>query len=451
MRVMRWLPRFRRAYASLGELAERESWSREQTERWQLNELNKLWLQAIRNVDYYRDLHAQNGLADQFEDLDQFRETVPVLAKSYVRENSQALLSRDKRLGAWHVTSGSTGSPTRTYRSHAAHQAMLRTRYRFYHSWGVDFADRWVWIWGDADSLKPGWRGRKARLHTLVTDKLRNRIRLSPYDLRPETLRGYLDQIAAFQPSMIYSHSMSMHLLAIEAERAGFHCPSLKAIVLTTEPVRPATVDTVERAFNVPALAEYGSVECGFLAGTAEDRTLRVREDNALLETVARPDGHYDIVVTVLGNPCFPLIRYALGDRTSRPIEHPADGFSYLHDVVGRDFDLVVTGTGSILHGQIFEDILDKYKGIRRWRVVQDKQGEVQVFIEPEHVDPINPHTLDEIGARLRPLLEGYGLSTEVVEQLPRTASGKHRTLTSELGASTLQKMTEPSGAVMMV
>jgi phenylacetate-coenzyme A ligase PaaK-like adenylate-forming protein len=42
--------------------------------------------------------------------------------------------------------------------------------------------------------------------------------------------------------------------------------------------------------------------------------------------SVAREHGQYDIIVTVLNNPSFPLIRYAIGDVTSAELVEPSAG-----------------------------------------------------------------------------------------------------------------------------
>ncbi len=438
-------PRFRRAYASLAELAEREAWSRTQIETHQLGRLNDLWRHAVRHVAYYRELARTSDLPPHFHDLEEFRTLVPILSKPFVRANGHRLLSEKPRPGEWKYTSGSTGAPTPVYRARDAHLAMLRSRYRFYQMWGADFLDRWVFIWGNAESFAPGLAGWKARFTTPVKDWLRNRIRLSPYDLRKERLQRHLARIASYRPAAVYSHSMAAYLLAAEAEQMGFQCRSLKLVVLTAEPVRPCSVEAVQRAMGVPAVNEYGSIECGFLAGEWPDRTLRVREDDVLLETVPRQDGCYDIVVTVLGNPSCPLIRYAIGDVTDRPLTFPEQGFAILHNVSGRDYDLVVTRSGGILHGQVFEDILDKYPDIRRWRLVQGADGAIAILIEC--VRPVPPQTLRFLERRFRDLVESYDVALEIVDNMPSTPSGKHRAILSEMGASAASGNALPVGS----
>ena len=224
---------------------------------------------------------------------------------------------------------------------------------------------------------------------------------------------------------------MAAHLLAAEAQKMGFHSPDLKVAVLTAEPVKPETLQVVSEGLGVHALAEYGCVECGFIAGSDSDGQLQIREEHALLETIPRQDGRYDIVVTVLNNPSFPLIRYGIGDVTDRPIEKPTHGFARIQHIEGRAFDFIVTQKGSVLHGQIFEDTLDRYPGIRRWRVTQAGDGNVRVLLEyPERkTGSLATHLRD----RFVPLMEGYDVAVDVVDAIPAGRSGKHRTIVSEL------------------
>lgn len=436
MTVIRMLPRFRKAYASLSTYAARERWSRDAIEQLQLDRINQLWRHAIEYVPYYRELSKARRLPPRFADLREFSTLVPLLAKETVRSKPQELRSRRAEPGQWRYTGGSTGVPTRVFRSHAAHQAMLRSRYRFYQMWDIDIFDRWAFVWGHSASFAPGWKGLKSRLAEPVKDRFRRRIRLSAYDLSRDTLRRHLDRIQTFQPAAIYSYSMAGHLLAREALENGFTCDSLKMVNLTAEPVHDYIVRSVERAFGVPAVAEYGSVECGFLAGEWPDRTLRVREDEVFLESVQRDDGVYEIVVTVLDNPSFPLLRYKIGDVTDAPIVYPDRGFAIVHDVTGRDIDFVQTKTGRHLHGLSFEHVLQECTFLRRWRVHQRADGSVSVVAESSRA--VDAETKAGLANKLRELLEGYEVEIEFDNPFPSTRAGKHRAIVSDLYSSAL-------------
>ncbi len=415
-------------------MAAREPWVRQDVEQLQLSRINEIWAHAIEHVPHYRELAATERLPARFDDLEHVTASLPILPKALVRDRGGRFLSERAEPGHWHRTSGSSGTPTAVYRSDAAHRAALRAQYRFQQSWGVDFLDRWVFLWGNGGALAPGFAGWKARVRVPVEDRLRRRLRLSPYDLSPDVLRTHLERIRRFGPVAIYAHSMAAHMLAVEAERTGIELPTLQLVVLTAEPVRDTTRDTVERVFGVPAVVEYGCNESGIIAFEATDRTLRVRDDHVWVETIPRSDGRHDIVVTVLDNPSFPLLRYALGDVTDQPIDRPETGFSILANVSGRDFDLVVSADGRVLHGQAVEDLVDKYDGIRRWRLRQDSSGRVRLIIEGERS---SGHT--ELHRRVEGLVGGFPVVLEHVDALDPISAGKHRTVVSELAPTAVE------------
>jgi phosphoenolpyruvate phosphomutase len=432
MKLARFLPRFRTAYRSLETLEAREHWLRSDIEAFQLQRLNSVWGQAIAHVPYYRKLASEIGAPHRFASVAEFSSIVPVLPKAAIQAEPRALYSEIAARGHWTRTGGSTGRPMNCYWATEAHLEMLRCKYRFLASWDRDFFDRTAFLWGHSTTFKPGLMGRVAKWRMLLEDRFRNRIRLSAYRLGRDTLRDYLRRIAAFRPTMLYGYSRALALLAQEAEATGFRCDSLKLAVLTGEPTFPHYVTAIERAFQIPAAGEYGSVECGFLAGEGPDRVLRVREDLVLLETPLRDDGRYDVLVTILNNPSFPLLRYAIGDVTDAPLDIPPVGFARLFAVAGRNNDLVISHGGAYLHSAHF-DALFKYEtsAIRGFRVRQHPDGSLHVALELR--DPQAQIDLGGLAAKLRGLVEGYPVSIEVVEALPQTPAGKHRLVISDL------------------
>jgi phosphoenolpyruvate phosphomutase len=432
MRVLKFLPRFQEAYRAMRTLEAREGWSRAEIESFQLERLNDVWAHATAHVPYYRQMAKYESLPARFASLAEFTARVPVLPKVEVREHPRDFLSEQALRGHWTRTGGSTGTPMNCYWAKDAHCEMLRGKYRFQATWGVDIFDRTVFLWGHSASFKPGLPGWLARRRQPLEDRLRNRLRLSAYHLGRDDLRRHLRRIASFRPAFLYGYSRALALLAQEAEAVGFHCDSLKVAHLTAEPAEPHLVATVERVLGIPAVIEYGSSECGFIAGEAPDRTLRVREDLVYLEALPHENGRYDLVVTVLNNPSFPLLRYAIGDLTDAPLEVPERGFSRLRNVAGRNNDLVVTRTGRYLHSAHFEALF-KYdtKVIRRFRVRQHADGALGVALEVN--DPAVSFDTAGLQQKIRDLVEGYPVQVQVVKELPRTPAGKHRLVVSDL------------------
>jgi phenylacetate-CoA ligase len=438
MRLLRYLPRFQKACRELDAMAKRESWTRGQIEQCQLDRLNSVWRHATRHVAYYRGLAAKDHLPDRFVSLDEFRSLVPVLPKTAVRKSPKSFHSEEAASGSWQRTGGSTGLPMRVYWAKEAHLEMLRAKYRMAAMWGVDFFDRQVFLWGHSGSFAPGLTGYAAKLRRPVEDRLRSRLRLSAYRMGKRDLRGYLKKIQSFRTVSLYGYSTAIYLLAREAAATGFQCDSLRLVTMSGEPAYPEFVDEAQRAFAAAAVIEYGATECELIAGQCPDRTLRVREDTVLVETVKRQDGIFDIIVTVLCNPSFPLIRYAIEDVTETPLQSPERGFSILGEVGGRNNDLLVSRSGRFVHSLGVKHVFEHLAGVRRFQAYQQANGQLVVTVETDIDGP--GFDLRAVEPRLRELLEGYPVTVRTVDEIPCTRAGKHRWVISELAAGQMKE-----------
>jgi phenylacetate-CoA ligase len=429
MRSVQQLPRFRQARAALSQLATREQWTRAEIEAYQLDRLNTLWGHAIGQVPYYRDLARSLALPAGFDSLAEYTSRVPLLTKETVRRSAHELVSARTARGRWFSTGGSTGTLTRIWWAHDDHRRALRAKYRLYHMWGVDFFERTVFLWGGDHRHIGGLRGRIQRTREQILDCLRGRKRLSAHNTSAEAARGYLQQIHSFRPAMLYGHSQAVQLLAREALRLGFRCESIRLVVLTSEVATAENV--VERAFCAPVIAEYGATECPLIAGQATDGTWRVRDDQVLAETVPATDGRYQIVITVLENQSFPMLRYAIEDMVDRPLHRPPAGFAVISPVSGRHDDIVVSGEGTWIHGTVFDALFETTAEVRRYRVHQAADGSVRALIELD--DPLSPERQHALNAALAAAVPGRATTLDVVPQIPLTRGGKLRVVSSDL------------------
>ncbi len=430
MSLLRHLPRFRKAYADLDKLAARETWSRAQIEDYQRKRLHRVWQHALQTVPYYQQLHREHSLPTQFDSLDEFFSTVPLLDKELVRENPERFLSSSCQSGSWHRTGGSTGVPMGIFWEHKAHREMLRCKYRAEQQWGLDIFDRKAFLWGHGASFAATLRGRFDRWSQPLFDQLRNRLRLSAYQLGPDDLTHHVRQIEKFQPTSIYGYSSAILLLARHAAEIGMQCPSLKVAIMTAEPADEALVEEVEHCLGIPAMVEYGAVECGLMATRGPDRALRVREDHILLETCERSDKRHDIIVTVLNNPSFPLIRYRIEDVTDSPLQFDDSGFAQLANVMGRSNDVLISRKGRSVHSMAVKHALEYHPRIHRFQAYQDKSGKLTVTIEADQ--ETSPEIFESSRLRIIEMLDGFPVEICVVEIIPGNQAGKHRWILSD-------------------
>ncbi len=430
VRLIKWTPRMRRAYAELTDLSRRLEWSRPRIEQHQLDRINALWGHAIGHVPAWRDRRRQHDLPAVFGSLDEYDELMPVLTKDDLRVGVDRFRSDAHRRGEWHRTSGSTGVPLRFFWTGEAHREVLRARYAFYAEWGIDIGDRSVFVWGGGE--RAGLRATLDRRLEHGRDLLRGRLRLSAFDIAEVDLDRTVSRIVRHRPAMIYGFTQAIFSLA---QRTGrIHVPGLRAVVLTGEVVRPYVAEGIESAFGVPVVVEYGSTECHLIAGSARDGSLRVREDLVRLETEPRHGRGHDLLLTVLTNEAFPLFRYRIDDITDRPLEFPSEGFARMGSVEGRDDDVLITDRGSAVHptmvDAIFESMVDDF---RRYRVHQAIDGSVTVEVEPLRA---TRRSVEVLHRRLRKIVGSLPVRVAIVDTIRPSPSGKHRVLSSELARS---------------
>ncbi len=263
----------------------------------------------FRTIDNYS---MRGTCPAEFQSLNEYVSNVPLLEKEDVR--SGALLSERPRPGKWKHTGGSTGIPLAIYRENDLALKMTCCQYRSRALWGVGIFDRSVMLWGHGSSYSPSLSG----LRQTIEDSLRDRVRFSSYRLGKEDLRRYLDEMEHFKPAFLYGYSSAVYLLALEALKIGVNVPSLKLIVLTAEILTREIRETVKRAFHTNVVEEYGAAECELIACEDPLQLLRAREDLVMVETLPTQGSYYEIVISVLDNPSFPLLRYNIGDLTDR-------------------------------------------------------------------------------------------------------------------------------------
>ena len=435
MQILKMHPFFRKASHVMNVLEEREQWSRSELEALQLERINQVWDHAVNHVPYYRRLFRERDLPRRFESLNQYRATVPVLDKTTVRNDT--LLSERPRRGRWERTSGSTGIPLATFWEKDADLEMACAQYRSRALWGVEIFDRSAMFSGYGGDFAPGWRGRVAKLRRPLKDHLRRRMRLSVHRLGKEDLRRHIRCMRDFGPVLLYGYSSAIYLLALQALETGLSIDSLKLVVMTSEVVTQDMRDTVQRAFHTNVVQEYGAAECPVIAYEDNQHNLRVRDDLVIVETLPTESNHYRIIISILNNPSFPLLRYDIGDLTDKPVVPADDGFGILGPVIGKRNDLLISRSGRpvCLSHSWLPYMIGQQNQVKRFRIHQFSDGAVLALLEVDSSGKIDTNRVRE---KLITLLEGQPVEVKLTESIPPISSGKHRWIVSELAHSSL-------------
>ena len=319
--------------------------------------------------------------------------------------------------------------PTLVYKDRNAQGWSLATQYCHRQRLGTGLFSSTGMLWGHSVSFAPGLKGSLKRIVRPLEDLLRNRLRLSAYDLSPGSLVRYIERLRRFKPVLLYGYASALYLLAEEAERTGGGWRELKAIVSSSEVLPDVLRDRIGAAFGVVPCDEYGAMECGLIATSMPGAPLEIEEHNVFVETVPNGRGTYDILVTALWNQTMPLLRYRIGDCCERPIADTPVGYRNLGRVIGRANDNLVGGDGRVVHSEAVSHILKYYdRCIRRFTAVQEANGAVTV-----HVEPIAGQTVpvSDLEQRFSELLKRQ-VTVQLDDRMPvASAAGKHRWIVS--------------------
>jgi phenylacetate-CoA ligase len=148
-----------------------------------------------------------------------------------------------------------------------------------------------------------------------------------------------------------------------------------------------------------------------------------------------------EILYTSLGNVGFPLIRYRVGDyAAAAAVTGPCPcgrGLPKIRQVRGRMTDMLVAPDGTKIHGEYFSHLFYKMPSVREFRVVQESLDRLDVWVrirdgETQLPDAEAGYLRSELRGVFGP---GVAVTIEVIDEIPRAASGKHRFTESKVGA----------------
>ena len=426
--------RFGRGYkTALAEYLTREVSTESEMRRSVEHRTKRLLEVAVRHVPFYRthwtDSQKRSAMAGDLSDL-------PLLDKEPVRADPLQFLdiSRTPCPRLSDSTSGSTGTPVRTYWTLAERRESVALREARSLRWaGVSYAMPRATFSGRLVEPRADGRGPFYRFNAVE-----RQVYFSAFHLRPDTARCYVEALRRQGIQWLTGYAVSFYLLAQSILDQGLRPPPLKAVITTSEKLTREMREVMEKAYGCRVYEEYSSVENAMFAGECERGRLHVSPDAGVVE-ILREDGTPcgpgevgEVVATCLFRTYQPLIRYRIGDLAAwddRPCSCDRP-MPILKEVVGRLEDVVVGPDGRQMvrfHG-IFVD----QPHIREGQIVQEALDRITVKVVP--AGQFGPRDEQDVIERVRQRLGSQvSVSVQVVDTIPRTKAGKFQAVVSML------------------
>jgi len=429
----------RRTFAILRELDESQWWPRERIDELRTQRLRAVVQSAWDHAPYWRTIMEQCGFVPgdirSLADLRRF----PLLDKEAVRARGEEMVWREEgpRLQLLR-TSGSTNEALQFYTTSNREAQINAARIRG-HQWvGMQRGEKEMYFWGSPIELSKQDRIKRLR-DWLVNDGLTN-----GFALKPELVPQYVEYWKRWRPKCIFGYPCTLALMAGMASAAGIDLSALRhfgleMIVTTSEMLTDIDRKAIVDAFGVPVYDSYGLREGGLIGHECDRFTMHCMDEQLVLETIdpetLQPtEGEGELVLTNIVSKVMPMIRYRTGDIVTLSNEPCPCGrnLSSIRISGGRVADFVVTSDGTWIPGYAFIYICRSVKGIVKFQVHQQRQGQLRVLLATDGHFP-SDGIMQVRQAVQKRLNSSDEVVVELVDDIPPSPSGKYRPVIGKL------------------
>ena len=420
-------------------LEQSQWWPRERIQALQLERLRTLLADVGANVPYYRRLFGECGFdpaaVRSLADL----QRLPFLTKAEIRAHSDDFRHPQAGPLARFNTGGSSGEPLVFYIGKERVSHDVAAKWRATRWWGVDIGDREAVVWGSPIELSAQDRVRALR-DTLLRTRL-----LPAFEMSEAKLDGFVAQMRAQRPRMLFGYPSALSHIARHAEQRGVAMNDLgvRVAFVTSERLYDEQRATIERVFGCPVANGYGGRDAGFIAHQCPSGGMHLTAEDLIVEIIGGdgrpvPDGQPgEMVVTHLCTREYPFIRYRTGDMAVMSTQRCAcgRGLPVLAEIQGRSTDFVVAQDGTVMHGLSLIYVLRDLPGVEGFKIVQESLALTRVQVVPGAGFGAAQEVAIVAGFRRR-LGSGVQVQVERVEAIAPEKSGKYRYVISRVDAA---------------
>lgn len=419
--------RHRERYALLEQLLRNQTLSREQLLAKQRRELAEIVAYAYRQVPYYRGKYAAVAPG---EGREWSPERLPILSKDEVIRHRDELVAQslDRRSLKIGNTGGSTGKPVSFYYDAYKGELMRAGMCRSYMWSGWRPGEKILNFWGARQDIKGGgWS--KSLKEFVAAEKT-----IAAYEYSEAQLHDWAVAVRAYRPVLLQGYASILAELAHYIAENRIAMPkSLLGVYSTAEVLYPWQRELMERAYGCKVYNQYGSREIPNIAVECRHGNQHVFTDMVYLEALAG-EGEERFVITSLTNRAMPFIRYDIGDsgrlrEGACPCGSP---FPLMEMGLCRSNDLIRTRSGKRIYPSYFIHLLDGLGGIAQYQFIQSEPERISLNLVSS--SRLSAEAVAALGERIRREVDGgMVLDVRYVDEIPRSASGKHRFVISNL------------------
>ncbi len=359
--------------------------SRSKLDKYILKRLKLIIIQAVENVEYYKELFEKNNIdpndINTLEDL----KIIPPTSKKDIKESQLDYVSNKFKKEELKTsrTSGSTGEPFVSYFDKRAWQILkLKSKLRARMACGFKPWEKFVIV----EAMTPNEaeeHNHKAKLKKLL---IRRKF-ISVY----EPVENHIGFYEKFKPTTIYGFPSYFQRLSEHITKNNINMDYVKRLYSSSEVFDPNSRKIIEKAFKTKVYDIYGSTETKEVAWECpKHEGYHINEDLVIVEIVDDDnnpvkDGDVGkILITTLQNLAMPLIRYDVGD-SGKMISHKCScgrTFKLMKPVYGRQTDYFELEGGRKLSPYELTMSVEGIEGILKQQHVRINKNKIKIILK---------------------------------------------------------------------
>jgi phenylacetate-CoA ligase len=423
---------------ALREITESEGLSKSQLEALQEESLSRLLEHCYAHVPHYREVFRQRGLKpEDIRGIEDLRK-LPLLDKETVRSDPSRFVADNFKKGELfgENTSGSTGTPLKLWIDPMAYQRNYAFYERRCNQWaGVGIRDRRAVLGGRlivpvGTTTPPFWR----------YSYFESQLFLSSFHMSPLNLEAYVEELQKFEPRVIVGYPSSVYALAVFMAEKGLQGVRPRAVLTSSETLLWDQRDVIERQLGCKVYDGYGSAELVSFISECDHGGFHISPEFGIIEFLrdgepVPPGTPGEMACTGLLNYAMPLIRYRIGDLGVPGEKMCSCGreLPTVERIEGRVDDYVVTKEGRLV-GRL-DHVFKGVAHVVETQIVQEASNRIRLLLVPgsDYTSADGQLIVSNLKTRLG---EDMDISIEFVDRVPRTVSGKFRSVVSHVSQS---------------
>lgn len=416
---------------SLKFLQESQWWKPGEIENFQNEKLKELVRHAYGNVPYYKELFNANKLSPNDIKTKDDLPKIPILTKEIIKRNFPDKIVASNipdNQKVYLSSSGSTGEPLQYYsfKKAASFKTACNLRGLYWH--GFRLGDKHCKL-----SIFPR-TGLKKKLQDIFT----NCHYIFSESISQTDIVSIVGQILKFKPKMIYGYPSTLFVLADYIERNNITISGLSFINTHGEILIPNHKEIMEKAFNCSVIDAYSGEGGAIIFECIKNKLYHIADEYAITEIIRdgetiNEEGEGDIVSTDLWNYALPMLRYNIKDVgvLKKDKCDCGRGLSLLHQIKGRDSDILVTPSGKNLIVHFFTGFFEWLSTVEQFQVRQHAKDKIEVLLvrNDQYTDAEEKKIYTEVKNYIG---SDVDLELTYVNDIPLTRSGKRRFIIRE-------------------